>query len=335
MRNDPTLLAGVEPGLRFASVLDGKGGCNDLDWRGVAAWRPEDGYLWVHLERDTEEAARWLTEVSGIDPLIAEALLAEDSRPRVESFGHALLMVLRGVNLAERDEVELVPIHMWFDSQRAITLRDRDHALSALRDIRLALTNRRGPRHASALLLQIADKVVRDLEPVLDDLDARISRLEDAVIDPASQEQELRVSLIEIRRQAIHLRRYLGPQREALYRLQSEDTRLIDRRDRLRLRGVIDRVLRYLEDLDALRDRTAVLHEDMASLISEQIAKTSNRLTAVAALLLPPSLVAGMLGANIGGIPGQEDPHAFFEMMAVMIGLMALQWWVLRRIKWL
>ncbi len=119
-----------------------------------------------------------------------------------------------------------------------------------------------------------------------------------------------------------------------MIRLQTEDTRLLEKADRLRLRCVVDSVIRYLEDLDALRDRATILHEDLSAQISEQIAKTSNRLTAVAALLLPPSLVAGMLGANIGGIPGQESPMAFWELSGVMLGLMLLQWWILRRIGW-
>lgn len=46
-------------------------------------------------------------------------------------------------------------------------------------------------------------------------------------------------------------------------------------------------------------------------MISEKIARTTYRFTAIAGLLLPPSLVAGLLGANIGGIPGQETPMPF------------------------
>ena len=136
----------------------------------------------------------------------------------------------------------------------------------------------------------------------------RSRRLEDAVIGSASK--ELRRSLADIRRRAVHLRRYLGPEREALIRLQTEDTRLLDKQDRLRLRCVIDSVIRYLEDMDALRDRTTILHEDLAAQISEKIAQTSNRLTAVAALLLPPSLVAGMLGMPTSAASPARTAHS-------------------------
>jgi zinc transporter len=333
MMKDATLQAGAEPGLRFACVLNGKGGCEERDWQGVAAWRPEDGFLWIHMERDTPEAVAWIREKSDVDPLVAEALLNDESRPTVESFDNALLLILRGVNIAERDEVELVPMHVWIDQYRAITLRDKDHALSALRDIRIALQAGRGPRKPGGLLVQICEKIVRDVAPSIDEMDDDVEKLEDAVIGTASK--ELRRSLADIRRRAVHLRRYLGPEREALIRLQTEDTRLLDKQNRLRLRCVIDSVIRYLEDLDALRDRTTILHEDLAAQLSEKIAQTSNRLTAVAAMLLPPSLVAGMLGANIAGIPGQENPFAFWELSGLILLLMMVQVFVLRRIGWL
>jgi zinc transporter len=333
MMQDTTLQAGVEPGLRFACVLNGKGGCEERDWCGVAAWRPEDGFLWVHLERDTPEAIAWIREKSGLDPLVAEALLDEESRPTIDSFDSALLLVLRGVNIAERDEVELVPMHVWIDQHRAITLRDEHHALTALRDIRIALKAGRGPRKPGSLLVQICEKIVRDVHPSIDEMEDDVEKLEEAVMGTASK--ELRRSLADIRRRAVHLRRYLGPEREALIRLQTEDTRLLDKQDRLRLRCVIDSVIRYLEDLDALRDRTTILHEDLAAQISEKIAQTSNRLTAVAALLLPPSLVAGMLGANIAGIPGQENPFAFWGLVGLISLLLVAQAFVLRRIGWL
>jgi zinc transporter len=330
---DPNIKAGVEPGLRFASLLDGRGGCTDLDWAGVAAWQRPQGFLWIHLEQDTPEAKSWILERSGLDPLVAEALLAEDSRPRIESFDDGLLLILRGINLAEKDEVELVPIHIWIDVDRLISLREQAHALSALRDIRLALKAGRGPRTAGGLLVQCADKIGRDMEPVLDDLDQRVEALEEHCLGRASH--ELRQSLSEVRRSAIHLRRYLGPQRDALNRLRTEETPVLDDRDRLRLRSVIDRVIRHIEDLDAVRDRTLILHEDLAAQLSERIARTSNRLTGLAALLLPPGLIAGMLGANIGGIPGQDNPHAFFEMLAVVAAVVGVQWLILRRMRWL
>lgn len=328
---DP-LAYGAEPGLRFASLLDGQGGCRVLDWQGILDWQARDGFLWVHLERDAAEAAAWIYGGSEIDPAIGALLLAEDSRPRVEVVEDALLLVLRGVNLSS-EAVELVPIHIWIDANRAITLRDQAHALMALREIRQALAGRRGPRRAGELLVQISEKIVRDLEPALEKMDEEVERLEDDMLKTTPP--DLRRTLADLRRRAIHLRRYLHPQREALFRLQTADTPLLNAHDRMRLSSVIDTVIRYIEDLDAIRDRTTILQEDLSARVSEQIAKISNRLTGIAALLLTPSLLAGMLGANIGGIPGGDHPWGFAGLVALIVALLLVQLIIFRRIKWL
>ena len=93
--------------------------------------------------------------------------------------------------------------------------------------------------------------------------------------------------------------------------------------------------MRYVESMDTIRERATLLHEDMASHIAEQTALTSNRLTAVASLLLPPSLVAGMLGTNIGGIPGADSPWGFGVLCIVFFVILALEWLVLRRLGWI
>jgi zinc transporter len=335
MTDPQDLKAGTHPGLRFAALLDRNGGCSDLDWDGVKRWKPEDGFLWIHLERDDPSAAQWVREQSGIDPLVALALLAEESRPRVEDVDDFLMVVLRGVNVADAGaEAQLVPIHVWGEPNRLISLRDKDHQLTALRAIRLALLNGKGPRTPGGLLAQIAERIVEHLELVIDGMEDVVGDLEDACIERVA-DATLRNKLARVRRQAIHLRRYLGPQRDALYRLQHDDATWLSRDAKARLREVTDKIVRHIEDLDALRDRTTVLHEDLSAQISEEIASNSNRFTALTALLLPPSLLAGMLGANVGGIPGHDDPMAFWVMCSITFGLMPLLWVVLKRLKWL
>jgi len=88
-----------EEGLVAAYRLDGRGGGTPLDWDGIGAWQPGDGVLWVHLNRQFEDAQRWLRERSGLDEVVVEALLAEETRPRCVPMGNGVMLFLRGVNL--------------------------------------------------------------------------------------------------------------------------------------------------------------------------------------------------------------------------------------------
>ena len=101
------------------------------------------------------------------------------------------------------------------------------------------------------------------------------------------------------------------------------------------MREVTDKLLRYLENLDSIRDRATILHEDLAAQIAEQQARATNRLTLITAILLPPSLVAGLLGSNVEGIPFHDQPWAFYGVIAAVVLMFPIEIWILRRLKWL
>ncbi|MBB3456936.1 zinc transporter [Rhizobium sp. BK313] len=338
--NTPTVSYGAEPGLRFASLLDGHGGCKQLCMDEVCAWKPGEGVTWLHLERDHPATADWVTHKSGFDPFVIEALLEEDSRPRVEPVGDGLLIILRGVCATSPDgvtqkpaDIDLVPLHLWVDGDRIVSLRDSGHYITALRDIRLSLEKKKGPQRTGDLLALIGDKLVRDLEPVLDAMDEEVDDLDELIFHGEAGQVRERLKLL--RRRAVQLRRYLAPQRDALNRIEHDDAPWLAERDKLRMREVIDKLMRYIEYLDAIRDRTSILHDDLSTVISERIARNSNRLAALAALLLPPSVVAGLFGMNVGGIPGVNDTWAFIVIVAFVTVTSIATLWVLKRINWL
>ncbi|CAN7208311.1 CorA family divalent cation transporter [Rhizobium sp. LjRoot254] len=336
----PVIRYGDEPGLRFALLLDGKGGCTPLTMEGVCAWKPGDGVVWLHFERDHPAAADWITNKGGFDPLVTEALLAEDSRPRVEPIEDGLLIILRAVCATPPEEVQvtlpdidLVPVHIWVEEHRLVSLRDSGHYITALRDIRKALETGKGPKQTGELLAMVSDKLVRDLEPVLDGMDEEVDDLDDLMFQ--GEEGEVRGRLKQLRRRSVQLRRYLAPQRDALNRIEHDDAPWLKERDKLRFREVIDKLMRFIEYLDAIRDRTGILHDDLSTMISERIARNSNRFAALAALLLPPSLVAGLFGMNVGGIPGVHETWAFIAIVGAVAITSIATLMVLKRINWL
>lgn len=339
-RQKPNLSYGTEPGLRFALLLDGKGGCTPLTMARLSAWTPADGTVWIHFERDHSATVDWVTARGGFDPLVAEALVEEDSRPRVEPIDDGLLIILRGLCTSppeeaeeKREDIDLVPLHIWVDEKRLVSLRDSGHYLTALRDIRLALETGKGPRSTGELLALVSEKLVRDLEPVLDQMDEECDELDDLVFE--GDAGEVRERLKQLRRRSVQLKRYLAPQRDALSRIEHDDAPWLTNRDKLRMREVIDKLLRFIDYLDSIRDRTAILHDDLSTVISERIAHNSNRLAALAALLLPPSLVAGLFGMNVGGVPGVHEGYAFLAVVVFVMLMSAGTLVILRRINWL
>ncbi|MDJ0949811.1 MAG: zinc transporter ZntB [Alphaproteobacteria bacterium] len=318
--------------LLSAYVLDGNGAGRTLDWNGVRAWTPGDGVLWLHFDRRGELAREWLRSESGVDPVIAEALLTKETRPRVTAQDKGLLVILRGVNLNPGEEPEdMVPIRMWVEEQRIISFRRRK--LKAAQDMRELIGQGRGPRGAGDFLSVMTSRLVDRMGPVIADLDDQVDDLEDQALGQVSD--TLSEDLADVRRRAIALRRYIAPQRDALLAMVTEEMEWLDRKARSQLRETLDRTLRFVEDLDNARERVQVIQDEMSSRLSEQINRNMYVLSVVAAIMLPLSILTGLLGVNVGGIPGTEDKWAFAIVCVLLVACGAGLFFLFRRLKWL
>ena len=86
-------------GLIYAYLLDGKGGGRHLEMAGIDSWTPKQAVLWVHFDYSSEHARQWLQNSAGLEELVADALLMEETRPRATTIDNGLLMALRGINM--------------------------------------------------------------------------------------------------------------------------------------------------------------------------------------------------------------------------------------------
>ncbi len=182
-------------------------------------------------------------------------------------------------------------------------------------------------------LADITSKLASRMGPVITNLDDEVGRLEADVLGAKSQ--ALKTELADLRRQAIQLRRYIAPQRDVMADLSIEDASWLDDRHRGQLHETANRVTRFVEDLDAVRERAQITQDELAALLSEQMSRNTYLLSVVAATLLPPTLVTGVLGINVDVIPGSEHPWAFFIVCGFLVGAAAIQILVFRRLKWI
>jgi len=319
-------------GLIAACILDGKGGGRSIEWEDVRHWSEGDGILWLHVDYTSAVAKQWLTEESGLDELVVSALSSDDPRPRSTSMNDGLLVMLRGVNLNPGAEPEdMVSLRLWVDANRIISSRKRK--LLSVQDLKSAIDTGCGPSTTGEFLVDIASRLVERMADVVNTIDDKADLLEDQIL--VEQSHQLRPKISELRREAISLRRYLSPQRDAMSRLFNERVPWLNDLDRMRLREVADSTMRYIEDLDAVRERAIVIQEELMSRISEQMDKRMYVLSIVAAIFLPLGFLTGLLGINVGGIPGAEYKGSFFIFCMILILVVSLQLWIFKKMKWM
>lgn len=312
-------------------AFDGEGGGENLDTAAYLEGSRVAPAVWIELDRGQPEAHRWIREESGLSSVAIEALLAEASRPRCLAEGDGVLLNLRGVNLNPgADPDDMVSIRIWAEPARIITVRRRN--LKAVQDIRDSLEQGAGPGGASEFLVCIADRLIERMSQVIHDLNDRADQLEGDLL--STEHEDLRARLRALRGEAIGLRRYIAPQRDALSSLVGESIDWLRPLDRQLLRGVMDRQIRYIEDLDVAREKAALVQDELASILSEQTNKNMYLLAIVAGVFLPLTLITGLLGINVAGIPGAGWPGAFAAVTGMLVLVGAIELFLLRRLRW-
>lgn len=321
----------AESGLIVAYLLDGRGGGRHLDWSELDIAVAPQQTLWLHLNRDEEDARQWLRERSGLAPLVVESLLAESTRPHCTRIDDGAMLFLRAVNLNPgADPDDMVSIRLWVEDRRIVSVRKR--RLLSVDDLRSAIERAQGPCNTGQFLVALGGRIGARIGDTVNDVDDAVDQLQEQVLETGSS--GLRGQLTELRRQIIALRRYLAPQRDALARLAQMPLPWLSDIDALHLREEADRVTRFVEDLDAARERAAVTQEELSNRIGEQMNARMYMLSVVAAIFLPLGFLTGLFGINVGGIPLAEDPWGFVEIVLLLLGVTGLQLWLFRWKGW-
>jgi len=302
-------------GLIHALQLDGQGGATQLDWEHAICADPATGVIWTHLDYTDPTAAQWINEGAGLSPLVAQALLDENTRPRGHEYPGGVLVALRGVNLNPGEDPEdMVAIRLWIEPGRIISTRKRP--LLSIREISAALLRGKGPKNPGEVVVSLSKRLIARMSGVIEQIEEQTTELEELMLENTSL--QARDQLSQLRRKIIALKRYLSPQREALEALQGMDTELLSAAHAMGLRESNERLIRYIEDLNESRERAAVLHEETLNRASDLMNQRMYVLSLVAAVFLPLGFLTGLLGINVGGIPGSENPQAFYIFIAIL-----------------
>lgn len=290
---------------------------------------PETKMVWRHYNRLSPKIG---TELKHLDPLVRDALLQEDTRPRATHFEDGILVILRGVNHNQGAEPEdMVAMRIWLTDTAILSFAA--HEIRAINDLNAELQAGKGPASPAAVLAYVAQRLVDRIEPVVTELDEDADALEASLDESDTKTTSRAVS--ELLHSILQLRRYLLPQRDALASLMREPGPLISEKVTFKLRETVDDLMRINESLDTIRERLHVLREQLAEQRDMAMNQRLFVLAILSAIFLPLSFFTGLLGVNIGGIPGADWPYAFAMLCVMMLVFTGGLYWLFRRLKWI
>jgi zinc transporter len=298
-----------------------------------------DGPTWLHLSANDDTVESWLTGVTAMPDVAREFLNGEDKRPRV----HMGSTFMYGV-VADLERVAETPdadpnaqatrratgaLRFYVDRNRMITVRAQPlQSTDRLRHAVLEGAMFRDTVDLFAGLIRALNETFADR---IDEIGDRLDDVEEGVLD--GRHSNWRAELGSVRRRLVEVKRFVDPERNALMQLVTRRLEWAEPRSMETLIQAIQVLNGLGAGLEAQYERSKLLQDEIAALLSEDINRKLLWLAIMSALLMPATLVSGIFGMNVAGLPGTHDHYSFAVVMGVMAVCAAVTLFLLRRLR--
>ena len=265
--------------------------------------------VWHHMNFRSEKSLKWLESKTHISTHAKSFLVQVDTRPRLIVEDDSIIMCLRGINFnGSQNPEDMISIRIWLNNNTIITSCGRQSR--SIEFIEESLKAGNGPKSIADFIIILIEQLALLTDVFIESLEDRLDSEEDNITKTAFDEFNPKMSTI--RRQVATFKRYLSPQKEALDKLYRSKTNYLKERHQDLLYVQIDKFINILENLELLRERALMLQEQFMTQVGHQQNSRLYLLSIVSAIFLPLTFLSGLLGMNVGGLPGLESSVAFW-----------------------
>ncbi|MHA6138262.1 magnesium and cobalt transport protein CorA [Pseudomonas mohnii] len=299
-----------------------------------AAWAEKPGhFVWIGLEEPNEEELYNLQRQFNLHELAIEDALEKHSRPKLETFGDALFIVIYSP-IMEDGKLQFIETHIFAGRGYIITARNGHSASYAHVRQRCEARPLLLEHGEDFVLYAILDFVIENYQPMGEAIHAQIDELERNVMCGSLNERDIQ-NLHSLRRDVVRLRRYAAPMVEIGEELQKLNFPFIDKNMRPYFRDVQIHVTRQMEDLTTLADIASQTIEVGVLLEASRQSVVQRKFAAWAAILAFPTAVAGIYGMNFQNMPELSWHYGYFAVLGfISVGCVGL-WASFKRSGWL
>jgi magnesium transporter len=165
----------------------------------------------------------------------------------------------------------------------------------------------------------VMDTAIDAYFPLLDQIDEFVDGLEKRVFE--SFDQSALRDIFAVKRLTLSLRRHLSPQREVFNILTNRPSTLLAPESQIYFRDIYDHVLRINDSIDTYRELLSSTLDSYLTQVSNRLGSITKGLSVIATLSIPFVVISGMWGMNFQHIPLSAQPHAFWWMLGIQIGI--------------
>jgi magnesium transporter len=295
----------------------------------------EDTVVWVDLCAPDTVDLKVVADELGLHELAVEDAIERSQRPKLDHYRTHDFMSMYAVWLDKNTgELESSELAAFLTPRALVTVRkDERFDVQQVVDRWDAATDL--ARHQVGFLVYgLVDFVVDGHFQAVQDLDEEIEKLEDALFDEGSRDNDVQRRSFEIRKSLVSLRRLVLPMREVVNTLMRRDVRSIAHEMMPYFQDVYDHVLRATEWTESLRDLVTTILETNLTIQGNRLNVISKQVTSWAAIIAVPTAITGFYGQNVP-YPGFAAEHGFIVSSALIVVMSVGLYIVFRRKGWL
>lgn len=308
--------------------------CEVADLAAVRAHIDPGDFVWVGLHEPTAEELAEVAESFDLHPLAVEDAHKAHQRPKLEHYGDTLFLILKTLWYVDEDDaVETGEISLFVGHDFVVSVR---HGQGAdLHAARLGLETRQkvlahGP---SAVVYAVCDQVVDDYAEVADFLTEDVDEVEESVFSTERTEDAARIYVLK--RELAEVRRAVMPLRDPVNRFTTGVVSGIHADAGPYFRDVGDHLSRISDTIDGLDSLLSTAFDAHIAQISLQQNDDMRKISAGAALVVVPTLIAGVYGMNFDHMPELHWAYGYAWALALMFGSSAVLYVLFKRSGWL
>jgi len=312
------LKGSADSGLICGFVISPNASVAEIELEDLAEMPPAlDRVVWLHFNLANARARQAIAQLPILSAEAQEILCEQDDRRRVEVLDDGLLAIISDLTFEPgSDPAESSPLWCVVSDRSIVT--GRVHPLKTIDELRSTVRGGLKVARPIELLIWFLARRTATLRDLSESMADQVSEIEDEILSGAIRQQ--REQLGRIRRFCAQIRRHFGPDRVAFRRLLQAKPALFDEEQADAMRAEIDELSFLIDEVNELYERAKLLQEELASRVAENTGRSLYVLAILSAVFLPMTLITGIFGMNVAGLPGLHSEGAFSWVM-LLIGL--------------
>ncbi len=287
-----------------------------------------DRILWLDIQDPTPKDLEFLRGDFGFHELTLQDVARGRQRPKIEHYGDYTFVIFFALRRGRSDEIAI------FIGANYLVTAHRGKVPEIEDTVERWRQNTGRMEHGVALpVYSLLDGLVDGYFPIIDEIAERVEVLENRMFAPRGGNHVPEV--LALKRDLLHLRRTLAPEREVLNVLIRREQPLLGEDTLLYFQDIYDHIIRVLDAVDLYRDQLTSLLEAHLSVVSNRLNFVMKRMTSLATILMSVNLVASNYGMNFARMPELQWEYGYFFTLGLMVTVGLVLFLIFKRLDWL